>query len=63
MMQVAGYKHVIGTLWEAKNQACIDFTECSYKELFTFDEDSADSKPASRREKIPGAYVHAVDKY
>ena len=62
MMQVAGYKHIIGTLWEAKNQACIDFAECFYIKLFTFDEDSADSRSnASWREKIPAAYVHAVE--
>ena len=62
MMQVAGYKHVIGTLWEDKNQACIDFAECFYKKLFTFDEDSADSRSnVSWREKIPRAYVHAVE--
>lgn len=62
MMQVAGYKHVIGTLWEAKNQACIGFAECFYKKLFTFDEDSADSRPnACWLEKIPEAYVHAVE--
>ena len=62
MMQVAGYKHVIGTLWEAKNQACIDFAECFYKRLFAFDDNSANSRPStSWSENIPEAYVHAVE--
>lgn len=62
MMQVDGYKHVIGTLWKARIQACIDFAEYFYEKLFAFDENFADSRPnTSWREKIPEAYVHAVE--
>ena len=62
MMQVAGFKHVIGTLWEAENQTCISFATEFYKLLFTSQESSGVKDPSmSWRDRIPAAYCRAIE--
>jgi tetratricopeptide (TPR) repeat protein len=61
MMQLAGFRHVIGTLWEAKNDACVDFATYFYEALFKDGgEPGQVSKERNWTDRISEAYHHSL---
>lgn len=61
MMQLAGFRHVIGTLWEAKTDACVDFAAYFYEALFKSGNGVGQvSDERHWTERISEAYHHSL---